>query len=60
MITSWVPVLEQDITMYEMSPSWSRSLVPFRSLSFNHSFTHTGFSTTVDIVRSQCKGFKSR
>ena len=46
--------------MYEISPSWSRSLVPFHSLSFTNSLTHTGFSTTVDIVRYQCKGFKSR
>ena len=38
-ITSWGPVLEQDITMYEMSPSWS---FPW-SLSFSliHSFTHS-------------------
>ena len=53
-------VLEQDMKMYEMRPSWSSSLVPFHSLSFTHSLTHTGFSITVDIVRSQCKGFKSR
>ena len=50
--TSWVPVLEQDITMYEMSPSWPRSLVPFHSHSLtppltkplthsrNHSLNH--------------------
>ena len=47
-----MPVLEQDMTMYEMIPSWSRSLVPFHSLSF----THSGFST---IARTQCKGQKS-
>ena len=35
--TSWAPVLEQDITLYEMSPSWSRSL----SFSLIHSFTHS-------------------
>ena len=37
--TSLMSVLEQDMTMYEMSPSWSRSLVPFHSLSFTHSLT---------------------
>ena len=58
--TSWGPVLEQDITMYEMSPSCSRSFVHFHSLSFTHSLTHTGFSTTVDIARSICMGFESR
>ena len=28
--TSLMHVLEQDMTMYEMSPSWSRSLVNHR------------------------------
>ena len=55
-----MPVLDEDMKMYEMSPSWSRSLLPFYSLSFIYSLTHTGFSTKVDIDRSQCKGHKSR
>ena len=29
-----MPVLEQDMTMYEMSPSWSRSLVNHREKKF--------------------------
>ena len=39
MNTSLMPVLEQDMTMYEMSPLWSHSLVLFYSLSFTHSLT---------------------
>ena len=54
-----MPVLKQAMAVYEMTLSWSHSLVPFHSLSFTYSLTHTGFSTTVDITRSQCKGFKS-
>ena len=34
-------VLEQDMDMYEMSPSWSRSRVPFYSHSVTHSLTHS-------------------
>ena len=34
-----MPVLLQDMTMYEMSPSWSRSLAPFHSHSLTHSLT---------------------
>ena len=48
-----MPVLEQDMTMYEMSTSWSHSL----SFSLIHSLTQA--STTADIARSQCKGHKS-
>ena len=46
------------------SPERAKTATPlsfslFNYFSFTHSSTHTGFSTTAGIARSQCKGHKS-
>ena len=56
--TSWVPVLEQDMTMYEMTP-FMVAFPCYLSSSLIHSLTHIGFSTTADIARSQYKWHKA-
>ena len=54
-----MPVLEQDKTMYEMSTSWSRSLVPFHSLSFTLSLTQASLPQQTSPDLNAREGHKS-